>query len=65
MEKNLNAILPDGTPFAFWEKECTWKQTLYVDGSNPAATDAGEGSTAEEKSRLCVCCPAAPSTVRP
>ena len=44
MNKNLNAILPDGTSFAFWEKDCTWQHTLYVDCSHPAACDAGQGT---------------------
>ena len=29
-DKNLNAILPDGTMFHFWEKDCRWEKTLYV-----------------------------------
>ena len=46
MSKNLNAILPDGTSFAFWEKECHWQKTLYVACNDPAATDEGGGSEA-------------------
>ena len=46
MNKNLNAILPDGTSFAFWEKNCAWTQTLYVACNDPSASDSGDGSEA-------------------
>ena len=44
MKPDLSAILPDGRPYAFWEKECVYDRTLYVDGSSPAASDANDGS---------------------
>lgn len=46
MDKNLNARLPDGTMFDFWEKDCTWTQTLYVDCNAANASDDNDGSEA-------------------
>ncbi len=47
MKPDLSAILPDGKPFAFWEKDCVYERTLYVDGANPAASDGNDGSEAK------------------
>ena len=44
MKNALNVLLPDGRPFAFWEKETVYTRTLYVDGQNPAASDTNDGS---------------------
>ena len=44
MKKDLTAILPNGKSFAFWEKECTYRKTLYVDCNNPKAGDDNDGS---------------------
>ena len=46
MDKNLNARLPDGTMFDFWEKDCTRTQTLYVDCNAANASDDNDGSEA-------------------
>ena len=42
--EDLTALLPDGTPYAFWEKDCEYARTLYVCGENPAASDQNDGS---------------------
>ena len=39
MPIDLSAVLPDGRPFAFWEKECVYNRVLYVDGGSAAASD--------------------------
>ncbi len=44
MGKDLQAILPDGSSFEFWERECHYGRTLYVDGGNPCASDENDGS---------------------
>ncbi len=44
MKPDLSAILPDGSLFPFWEKECDYPQTLYVSTEDPAASDSGDGS---------------------
>ncbi len=44
MRIDLSAVLPDGRPFAFWEKECVYDRVLYVDGSSDAASDENDGS---------------------
>ena len=44
MKTDLSALLPSGEPFAFWETECEYTQTLYVNGSDPAASDENDGS---------------------
>ena len=43
---DLSAILPDGSLFPFWEKDCEYTKTLYVDGSDPAASDTNDGTEA-------------------
>ena len=44
MPIDLSAVLPDGRPFAFWEKDCAYGRVLYVDGSSAAASDENDGS---------------------
>ncbi len=39
-----SALLPDGRSFEFWEKDPVWEKELFVDGSNPAASDDNDGS---------------------
>lgn len=46
MDKNLNARLPDGTMFDFWEQEGEWTRTLVVACNDPAASDGNDGSEA-------------------
>ena len=46
MNQDLTARLPDGRLFAFWEKDCVYTRTLYVDGAHPAASDDNDGSEA-------------------
>ena len=42
-KQDLSAILPDGNEYEFWEEDCTYTRTLYVDGSNPASSDDNDG----------------------
>ena len=42
--RDLSAILPDGNEYEFWEEDCKYAQTLYVDGSNPSSSDDNDGS---------------------
>ena len=46
MAKDLTAILPNGESFHFWEQDCPYSRTLYVDGRSPAASDENDGSEA-------------------
>ena len=46
MKNDPSAVLPDGSSFAFWEKECPYDRVLYVDGSSNAASDRNDGSAA-------------------
>jgi len=39
-----SAILPDGTTFDFWERECHYDRELIVDGACPQASDGNDGS---------------------
>ena len=41
---DLSARLPDGRLYAFWETDCPYTQTLYVDGESPEASDENDGS---------------------
>ncbi len=43
-QEDLTAILPDGTSFDFWEKECSYERTLYVSCADPKASDENDGS---------------------
>ncbi len=40
----LTDILPDGTRFDHWEKDCRYDRTLYVSISDPDASDENDGS---------------------
>lgn len=39
-----SAILPDGSTFDFWERECRYDRELIVDGASPRASDDNDGS---------------------
>ena len=43
-QDNLTAVLPDGTCFPFWEKECVFDRTLYVSCDDPNSSDDNDGS---------------------
>ena len=43
-KRDLTAVLPDGRDFEFWETDCTFSRTLFVDCQNPAASDENDGS---------------------
>ncbi len=38
------ALLPDGSLFAFWEKECVFSRVLIVDCNDPEASDENDGT---------------------
>ena len=42
--KDLTAVLPDGTRFEYWEKDCTYERTLYVACEDSNASDENDGS---------------------
>lgn len=44
MNKEQTALLPDGRPFEFWEKETQWTREIHVDAGNPGASDDNDGS---------------------
>ena len=46
MKQDLSALLPDGRPFEFWEKETVWTREIHVSASDPAASDDNDGSAA-------------------
>lgn len=47
MNYELNsALLPDGSSYGFWETEPVWERELFVNGSDPAASDDNDGSEA-------------------
>jgi hypothetical protein len=46
MNQDLSALLPDGRPFDFWEKETAWTREIHVDANNPSASDENDGSAA-------------------
>ena len=37
--RDLSAILPDGNEYEFWEEDCKYAQTLYVDGSQVSSCE--------------------------
>ncbi|MER2143426.1 MAG: hypothetical protein ABS888_06485, partial [Eubacteriales bacterium] len=39
-----SAILPDGTGFDFWERECHYDRELIVDGASRLSSDDNDGS---------------------
>lgn len=47
MNYELNSsLLPDGSSYGFWETEPVWERELFVNGSDPAASDDNDGSEA-------------------
>ena len=50
--RDLSAILPDGNEYEFWEEDCTYTKTLYVDCSNPASSDDNDGSEGNRSDRV-------------
>ena len=46
MKKDYSALLPDGSSYGFWETEPVWERELFVNGSDPAASDDNDGSEA-------------------
>ena len=45
MKQDLSALLPDGRPFDFWEKETAWTREIHVDANNPSASDENDGAS--------------------
>ena len=43
VQRDLSAILPDGSSYNFWEAEPVWEQELFV---SPDGPDDGDGSEA-------------------
>ena len=43
---DFSSLLPDGRRFAFWEREQVFDRELFVDGTDPAASDDNDGSQA-------------------
>jgi len=39
-----SSILPDGRSYEFWETDPAWEKELFVNGSDPAASDDNDGS---------------------
>ena len=39
-----SSILPDGRSYEFWETDPVWERELFVDGSDPVASDDNDGS---------------------
>ena len=39
-----SSILPDGRSYEFWETDPVWEKELFVNGSDPAASDDNDGS---------------------
>ena len=44
MRTDLSSILPDGRSYEFWETDQAWERELFVNGSDPAASDDNDGS---------------------
>ena len=44
MNRDLSAVLPDGSLYPFWEKEPKWEKELHVSADDPAASDENDGS---------------------
>ena len=42
----LSALLPDGSSYEFWEEEPIFDRVLFVNGSDPKASDDNDGSAA-------------------
>ena len=46
MRTDLSSILPDGRSYEFWETDPVWERELFVNGSDPSASDDNDGSEA-------------------
>ena len=46
MRTDLSFILPDGRSYEFWETDPAWERELFVNGSDPSASDDNDGSEA-------------------
>ncbi len=46
MRTDLSSILPDGRSYEFWETDQAWERELFVNGSDPSASDDNDGSEA-------------------
>ena len=44
MHSDPSSILPDGSRYEFWETDPVWERELFVDGSDPSASDDNDGS---------------------
>jgi hypothetical protein len=44
MRADCSSILPDGRSYEFWETDPVWEKELFVNGSDPAASDDNDGS---------------------
>ena len=43
-QTDSSSILPDGRSYEFWETDPVWEKELFVNGSDPAASDDNDGS---------------------
>ena len=43
-QHDFSSILPDGRSYEFWETDPVWEKELFVNGSDPAASDDNDGS---------------------
>ena len=43
-QTDSSSILPDGRSYEFWETDPVWEKELFVNGSDPAASDGNDGS---------------------
>ena len=43
-QRDPSSILPDGRSYEFWETDPVWERELFVDGSDPVASDDNDGS---------------------
>ena len=43
-QADSSSILPDGRSYEFWETDPVWEKELFVNGSDPAASDDNDGS---------------------
>ena len=46
MRTDPSSILPDGRSYEFWETDPVWERELFVNGSDPSASDDNDGSEA-------------------
>jgi len=46
MRTDSSSILPDGRSYEFWETDPVWERELFVNGSDPSASDDNDGSEA-------------------